>query len=212
VAPPAAEAAVVPAPAVDPAEPAGQPNATHPEQKAKAGRFLAFGDTNFASQKYLAALERYKTAAQMAPDMGEPYFRQGHAQVALGQFANAIKAFRRGLRLEGDWAASPFRLDQLYRGDKATKTRHLENLATTVEANPFSADLMALLGLELYFDGQQDRAMPFLERASQLGGNEDRLLDDFLPRPAPAGEPQPPRGPGQPAVGAPPAAGAKIVF
>lgn len=196
-----AAAVAVPAPALRDVLPApeptprGQPKATNPEQKAKAGKFLAFGDTNFAGQKYLAALGRYKTAAQVAPDLGEPYFRQGHAHVALGQYDSAIKAFRRGLRIEGDWTASPFRLDHLYNGDVVAKTGHLENLAKAVEANSFSTDLLTLLGLELFFDGQRERAFPFFERAVQLGGNEERLLDAFLPKPAPAGEPQPPLKP-----------------
>jgi tetratricopeptide (TPR) repeat protein len=196
------------APAPEPAPP-GQPKATNPEQKAKAGKFLTFGDTNFASQKYLAALGRYKTAAQVAPDLGEPYFRQGHTHVALGQYDSAIKAFRRGLRIEGDWTASPFRLEQLYGGDVVAKTGHLENLAKAVEANPFSTDLLTLLGLELFFDGQRERSLPFFERAAQLGGNEERLLDDFLPKPAPAGEPQPPLKPAKPVQ---PAKAVKVVF
>lgn len=200
---------VVPAP--EPGPP-GQPKATNPEQKAKAGKFITFGDTNFANQKYLAALGRYKTAAQVAPDLGEPYFRQGHTHVAVGQYESAIKAFRRGLRIEGDWTASPFRLDQLYDGNLAAKTGHLENLAKAVEANPFSTDLLTLMGLELFYDDQRERSLPFFERAAQLGGNEERLLDDFLPKPAPAGAPQPPLKPNKAAAPVNPPKPGKVVF
>jgi hypothetical protein len=177
-------------------DPAAEPSArrrirtSNAEQKAKAGRFLGFGDGNFGKQKYLPAVERYKTAAQMAPDLAEPYFRQGYALVALGQYENAAKTFRRGLKIRSDWTDSPFRLDQIYGGARLAKTQHLENLAKAVEANPLDVNLLLTLGMQLFFDGQRDRASVFFARAAQLGGNEDRLLNDFLPRPAPAGEAQ----------------------
>ena len=84
------------------AKPADDPKpkfrVTNADQKAKAGRFIAFGDTNFGKQSYLSASERYKTAAQMAPDLAEAYLRQGFALVAMGQYESAAKAFRRGLQ------------------------------------------------------------------------------------------------------------------
>jgi len=207
---PAIAPQVQPAPpvsAADPSVPPGLPKATNADQKAKAGKFIAYGNTNFAAQKYLAALGRYKTASQVAPDLADTYLRQGFALVALARHEPAIKAFRRALQLQGDWSTSPVRLDQLYDGDLVAKTSHLENLAKVVEANPFNADMLALLALELYFDGQRDRAAMFFERCSQLGGNEDGLLDAFMPRPAPAGAPQP--QPPVPAAGRQPA---RIVF
>jgi hypothetical protein len=43
--------------------------------------------------------------------------------------------------------------------------------------------------MELFFDGQTQRSEAFFSRAAQLGANDDRLLDGFLPRPGPAGAP-----------------------
>jgi len=175
------------------------PKATNVDQKALAGKFMGFGDVYFGKQKYLSAVERYKTAAQQAPDLAEPYFRQACALVALGQYEGATKAFRRGLHVRSDWADAPFRLDQVYVADKIAKTTHQENLAKAVEANPLDANLLVALGMHLFLDGQRDRADVFFGRAAQLGGNEDKLLDAFLPKPAPAGADKAP-------------ANAKIVF
>ncbi|MBI3836772.1 MAG: hypothetical protein HY288_02405 [Planctomycetia bacterium] len=171
-----------------PAKP--KPKVTNAAAKAKAGKFIAFGDANFGKQKYLPAVERYKTAAEMAPDLAEPFLRQGHALVALGQFESAAKAFRRGMKIRSDWSDSGFRLDQIYGADRLAKITHLENLAKAVEANPLDSDLLITLGVQLYFDGQRDRARVFFARAAQLGGNEDRLLNDVLPKPGPAGAPK----------------------
>ena len=176
---------------------------TSAEWKAKAGRYIGYGDTNFGKQSYLAAVERYRTATQMAPDVAETYFRQAFALVALGQYESAAKTFRRGLRVRSDWSDSPFRLDQIYGDDQIAKTAHVENLAKAVEANPLDAELLLVLGMQIYFDGQPQRAEVFFARVAQLGGNADKLLDDFLPQPGPAGAGK--------ADDAPPA-GKKIVF
>jgi hypothetical protein len=201
---PAPRAIQRPAPAA-PAAQGDKPKVrvTNAEWKARAGKFIGFGDTNFGKQSYLSAVERYKTAAEMAPDLAEPYLRQGFAFVAMGQYESAVKAFRRGLKIRSDWSDSPFRLDQIYGDAQIAKTAHLENLAKAVEANPLDSELLVALGMQLFFDGQPERSEVFFARAAQLGGNDDKLLDDFLPRPAPAGAPRPDK---------PPKPGGKIVF
>jgi hypothetical protein len=165
-----------------------KPKATNAGHKARAGRFLGLGDANFAEQRYLSALERYKTAMEVAPDMPESYFRQGIAQVALAQYESAARAFRRGLQVRSDWNAAPFRLDDLYDSAPLAKTRHLEELARAVESNPFDSELLLALGMQLFFEGETDRARVFFERSAQLGGNDDRLLDGLLGNPKPAGD------------------------
>jgi Tetratricopeptide repeat len=176
---------------------APKPKTSHAQQKARAGRFIGFGDANFAKQNYNSAVERYKTAMEIAPDVAESYFRQAFAQVAMGQYDKAAAAFRRGLRIRSDWTGSPFRLDQIYDGAALAKTSHIERLAKEVEANPFDAELLLVLGMQLFFDGKQDRADVFFARAAQLGGNEDQLLDDFLPKPKPDGAADPHQAPGK---------------
>jgi hypothetical protein len=57
-------------------------------------------------------------------------------------------------------------------------------LARAVEQDPQSADLMLLLGLQLFLDGQADRATPVFRRCEQLGGNRDGAITAFLPPPA----------------------------
>ncbi|MEX0678034.1 MAG: tetratricopeptide repeat protein [Pirellulales bacterium] len=178
--------AAIDKPAAGPAPPP-KLKATHAEQKARAGQFIGFGDANFAKQKYLSAAERYKKAIEIAPDVAESYFRQAFALAAMGRYEKAAQVFRRGLGIRSDWTGSPFRLDQLYADAALAKTHHIESLAKAVEANPLDADLLLVMGMQLFFDGQGDRAGVFFARAAQLGGNEDRLLNDFLPRPKPDG-------------------------
>jgi len=177
-----------------PAEHKPKVRVANKEFRARAGKFMDFGDALFAKQKFNQALERYKTAAQTAPDLPATYLRQGFALVAMGQYESAGKVFRRGLAMNADWADSEFRLKKLYGDAKVAKTAHFESLAQAADDNPHDANLLALLGLELYFDGRSDRATAFFQRSAQLGGNEDHALDSFLPPPGPndkAGAKQP---------------------
>jgi hypothetical protein len=169
----------------DATAPKSKVRVTNAAAKAQAGKFMAFGDTHFEKQNYNQALERYKLAAQSAPDMAETYLRQGFALVAMGNYESAAKAMHRALAVQADWSRSHFRLDQLYGQNAMAKAAHLEALARALEESPQSADLLLLLGLQLYFDGQADRAAPLFQRCDQLGGNEDRAIRNFLPQPAP---------------------------
>lgn len=170
---------------------------TNAAMKAQAGKFMAFGDANFAKQNYNSALERYRTAAQTAPDVAEAYLRQGFALVAIGNYDSAARAMRRALLLQNDPAKFKLRLDNLYGENQMAKTAHLEALARAVENNELSADLLLLLGLQLYFDNQADRARPVFQRCEQLGGNDDGAIIGFLEEAAPAENPGNPGNPGR---------------
>ena len=99
-------------------------------------------------------------------------FGTGFARWRSANTTARSRRFAGDWRIRSDWSDSPFRLDQLYGRDRSPRRSHLENLAKAVEANPFDSNLLMALGMELYFDGQRDRARVFFSRAAQLGGNE----------------------------------------
>lgn len=136
---------------------------------ARARQFVAFGDERFREQDFSLAYQRYKKAAQSAPDLADAYFRQGLAQIALGHYPSAAAAIKRGLAFQPRWPGSDFRLDQLYGDNRLAKTNHLERLADAAANDADNADLLFLVGIELHFDGQAARARPFFERAADLG-------------------------------------------
>jgi len=164
----------------------GKPRVTNTESKTRAGKFMQYGDTLFVKQKYNSALERYREAQTTAPDLAEPYFRQVFALVAAGQYDSAKKSLDRGLRVKLAWPDTNFELSTLYgpTGHLA-KSSHREALASAIEQNPQAADLLVLMGVLLFCDGEHDRAQLFFDRAVELGANAEHLLDRFLaPRPA----------------------------
>jgi tetratricopeptide (TPR) repeat protein len=150
------------------------------DDRAKAEKLLADGDERFGKQQLSAALERYRAAAQLAPNLPGAYLRQGFALVAQKKYVPAVRMYHRSLELAADWSRSVVRLDELYGEERSRRTTQL--LTQAAEADPLDADLAFLLAMQLFFTDQRDRAQLYFVRAEFLGGNQDHLLDAFLPQ------------------------------
>jgi tetratricopeptide (TPR) repeat protein len=149
------------------------------EALARGRQFIDYGDARFRRQQFTEAYQRYSKAGEAAPTLAIAYFRKAMAQAALGRYKPAVKSIERGMKLAPDWPQSGFRLDELYADNLAAKRMHFEQLATAAEKEADSADLMYLLGVELFFDGQPQRAQTFLARASELGTRRE-FVGGFL--------------------------------
>jgi tetratricopeptide (TPR) repeat protein len=149
------------------------------EALARGRQFLEYGDARFRKQEFSDALQRYRKAAEAAPNLADAYFRQGLAQAALGRYRPAVESLKRGLGIEPDWPGGEFRLGQLYGDSLAAKQMHLEQLALAAEKEPENAELMFLLGAQLLLDGRPAGARTFLERSAELG-LEGKLVRPFL--------------------------------
>ena len=167
---------------------------SNPETRRKAERLIAEGDTLFRAQNFNSALQKYKLAASLAPDIAEAYWRQGHALVAVNQFESATTAFKRAIALTDELGRGGFRLDDLYGGASLTKSAHVESLAEYAMSLRNSPDPYFLLGVFLTYDGQAERATKFFERAADLAGISGGHIAVFLApvKEAPVANPAPP--------------------
>ncbi len=171
---------VQPAPGPQPPA-AGQPNPRPNEQTlGLAWKFIGYGDAHFGNQRYPDANVRYRKATRVAPQLADGWFRQGFAMTAMQRYDLAARAFKRGLVLEPDWPKSDFRLGELYGGNNLAKTAHIDALADAAVKAPTNADLLFIVGVFLHFDGQQNRAKPFFQRALQMAGADGEYLKVFL--------------------------------
>jgi tetratricopeptide (TPR) repeat protein len=144
-----------------------------------AWKLISFGDSFFGNRKFADALDRYRKAAQSAPQVADAWFRQGFANAAMGHYDRAAKAIRRGLEIKPDWASSGFRLDDLFGDDTVAKKNLLDAMLKVAEAEPANADVSLLVGLCYHFDGKPEQAAPFLRQAAEVGGN-GAALKNFL--------------------------------
>lgn len=155
--------------------------------RERARSFMAYGDALFQRQQFHTALQRYKSAIEAAPDLVEAYLRQGFALIAVNQYRLAAKALRIAVELDPEYIKGQFRLDDLYGENGLAQTTHLETLANSAIKNPDNADLLFLVGMMLYANGEPERAQKFLTKAAQIGGPEAaRLINPLLGNAAPA--------------------------
>jgi hypothetical protein len=166
----------------DPPEPKAVNRMSNARSKEMALKFIGYGDAQFAKKKYAAANERYRSAAKAAPQLGEPLFRQAFALAAVGRYDLAAAAVKRGLKLDPTWPKSGFKLDQLLGADEASKRALLDALDKAVAAKPADADRLFVLGVHLYFDGQDERATTLFERAEKIAGDKVGHIEAFLER------------------------------
>lgn len=153
--------------------------AANPEAVARAARLLKSGDEDFAAQRYRDANARYRSATEIA-NLADALFRRGQALLAMNQYELAGDAFKRGLRLSDQWPQASFSLANLYGANQVAKLAHLEALAAAAEDAPRDGTLLLMVGLQLYFDGQQDRALPFMRKASELLPGDELNLGAVL--------------------------------
>jgi tetratricopeptide (TPR) repeat protein len=171
------------APQLNPAPKPAKPRVANPEAVARAARLLSAGDEQFAAQRYRDANAQYRTATETAGDLVEAFFRRGQALLAMNQYELAGDAFKRGLRLGDKWPQASFDLAELYGENQVAKVSHLEAVAAAAEERPLDGTLLLMVALQLHFDGQQERSLPFFRKAAELLPGDELNLSVVL-RPA----------------------------
>ncbi|MCH8923145.1 MAG: tetratricopeptide repeat protein, partial [Planctomycetes bacterium] len=157
------------------------PRKSNAAARQRARRYVEFGDGRFVGQQFHEASQRYKKAISAAPDVATAYFRRGHAELALGQYARAAKSYKAGLRLKANWHETPFRFEDFYGDNVAARKAHLEALAEAAEKDAQNANLFFLIGVQLHFSEKPERAKLFFQQAARLSGGRVDHLAGFLP-------------------------------
>jgi tetratricopeptide (TPR) repeat protein len=165
---------------IAPADANRKPPASDQRAVDRARRYVTLGDAAIREQNYAMAKSRYHKALAIAPDLAESYFRQGQTLVALGKYDDAVETFKRGLKLDPLWPQWPLRLDVFYGPNQVAKAAHLEAVAQRALAEPNNPDLLFLVGVELYLDGQRQRSRKFFVRAEQLTLGDAGHVRSFL--------------------------------
>ncbi len=156
--------------------------------RERARRFLVFGDALFLKQRCHEAVQRYKSAISIAPDLPEAYYRQGFALVAVKQYRLAAKAMRIAVELDPGMLRDDRLLHTLYGDSLLVKNAHLEQMADRAIANPDNGDLLFLIGAFLYANGEGDKAAKYLQRAFELAEPDATFLAPLL-APVPPAKP-----------------------
>ena len=167
--------------------PAAPPKLSNPTARARAWKFVEYGDRHFKRGDYRKAAERYRKAESQASEIADIYFRQGFAEMGAERYPDAVAAISKGLELKPDWPNSGFVLEELYPTAEA-KREVFRQLHSHVAQNPNDADAQYMLAVLQHFDGQSEAAELRFRRVVDLVGVGTRarafLPLEPLPQPA----------------------------
>jgi len=176
-------------------EPAKKPEAPpkHPaddlwvpraEPAAEARRLIELGIRAFRAEEYGVAGFRFRQATEAAPTASRAFFLLGQAEIALGNFREAVRALGEGLRLQPDWPAADFRPKaELYDGREDDWAAHRERVLTTHRRRPRDFDCLFLLGYLDWFGDRRREALDWFRAARPLLP-DPTWVDLFLKSPA----------------------------
>lgn len=158
---------------------------SNPETLRRARKYVTIGDELFREARYHEALQQYKSAVKIAPDLAEAFFRQSYAYIATSRYEHAATAIKRGIALDPREVGSGFKLASIYGDAHLAKATHVEGLAAAALEFPDNSDLVFLLGTFFHFDDAPDRARKFLNRAGTMERGDDSHVRAFLSGAAP---------------------------
>jgi hypothetical protein len=169
----------VPAPKVPakPVKPPPQPappiilpdmKAIGPLGRADADRIVEAGRKAFADGQYGRALELFRKAADITPAEPSVHYLISQAYFSLGKYREAVSAIAMGMALRADWHEARFNSRDLYWKKPELFDDHLKALRDAVAAFPNDAELLFMLGHQLWFDGKHEDAKAIILKARTL--------------------------------------------
>jgi Tetratricopeptide repeat len=136
--------------------------------RADADRVVESGSRAFADGQYGRALELFRRAVVLTPDEPSAHYLVSQARFALGKYREAVTAIDAGMKVRPDWPAARFNSRDLYWKKPVLFDDHLAALRQAVAGFPDDANLVFLLGHQLWFDGKRDEARPQFQKAAAL--------------------------------------------
>ncbi len=171
-----------PPPPPKPLPPPPQPPPPAREPLDENARQMDQGKQAFAARTYGKAAELFRLAIRAAPNLPQAHFLLAQAYFALGKYPEAVDAIQAGMALQPDWPAARFRPRELYGLNAADYLEQLRRLEQIIQANPADPLLLFLYAYQLWFDGRQDEARVWFQKA--LPGSPYRdLIQRFLRTP-----------------------------
>lgn len=145
-------------------------------ERNRAEASLKSGMRHFQRGSYTQAAQKFEQARNL-PN-ASAMFLAGQAYIAAGQFERAVDAIKEGLDQNPSWPTAEVDLRALY-PNSDDLIAQMGTLARRLKEQPNNADLMFLLGFELFGAGERDKARAILDRAARLSA-DDRHLKPFF--------------------------------
>lgn len=155
-----------------------QPPSEALHRATTAGIMIGRGDMAFESGEYEKARDEYDIALSATGDEPSVRIALGLAEYAVGEYADAAAAIRRGVAGTPDLAESGFRLQNVY-GQAEDILAHQQALYDHVDENPEDSDALFLLGFVQYFSDERSAARNTMGAYRSIVAH-DEFADDFI--------------------------------
>ncbi len=165
----------------EPTPPLKRPKRTSTAAARTKSRILAARAQQWMRRgEFHTALQRYRQATEAAPDLAEGWYGQALALAAIGRFELAADRLKTAVLRDAEWPTNAPPLDDIFGNDTPLrKLSVLDRAAAWVREDIRDPDRLFLLGALLFFDGQFDKARPFLEAAYRLAGGGAHIAAFF---------------------------------
>jgi tetratricopeptide (TPR) repeat protein len=148
--------------------------------RERAEKTFAQADKFFEDGEYGRATARYRQALSQAPDYSKALIRLGHGYIATRNYELALDYFLLALELEQSATTPGSPLRDMYGNNRIAKQAHLEELSAAALQQPDDGGLLMLIGIFLFNDGQQARAVEFFHQADEIAGPHQDYIHLFL--------------------------------
>jgi hypothetical protein len=156
-----------------------------PQAKENSLQYQTQGDLQLQQFNYLAASERYRKAAEAAPDRPEARYRLAITLAARSRFLEAVDQLKLAVAINPTFPQHAESLDQLFgAANTFEKVRVKQRVAEWTLQDARDPNRLFLLGALLYLDGDP-KSQTTLQTATELAGREEYLLSFMAPRGTP---------------------------
>jgi tetratricopeptide (TPR) repeat protein len=134
------------------------------EKPANAEQIHRAALSYYESGEFEKAIEAYKLAIKLRPDLQESYYHLGMAYSSLGRYKEAIDAYNNAIRIKPDYAAAYYNLghahSNLNQYDKAIKV-----FRQAIQYDPNNVETYLALADAYSDSGEQNKAVATFEAA-----------------------------------------------
>lgn len=133
-------------------------------------------DVAFAEGDYSASVESYEAAIEKDPQSvsAAELLRKGELTFAQGEYEWAIAYYGMALELDPDSSSGYNLLGMAYRfqynqsGDPESKQKEIDAFRNSIELDPGNPVPLVNLGCTLYYQGEEQEAVEYLQRALEV--------------------------------------------
>lgn len=135
-----------------------------PERPSDAEQIHRAGVSYYESGEFEKAIEAYRQALRLRPDLHESYYHLGMAYSSLGRYKEAVEAYNSAVRIKPDYAAAYYNLGHAH-SNLNQYGRAIKAFKQAIQHDPDNVEIYLALGDAYADSGEEEKAVAAFEAA-----------------------------------------------